>query len=135
MSIRLDYEDQDKIAGLLVGRRITTADIGTGTLTLDNGTVIKVIPNQGGCSCSAGDYELSRLATVDNAITSVRLVNDPANDDYDWSGPSPERGGYRIYVVTANEEIEVVAVDGDDGNGYYGTGYELLVSLAEGSAA
>ena len=132
----LDEKDSGPIARLLIGRRIVQAergsfdypgrasrysDLASGRLTLDDGTQVYVLPNQGGCSCGAGDYELSALATVDNAITSVRMESPEADSYGDYSGH------YRIYVFA--EAIETLAVDieGDDGNGYYGTGYALHV--------
>jgi hypothetical protein len=130
----LTQSDTEGISALLVGRRIIAAEHGhfdqdwgdapTGKLTLDNGTVILVTPNQGGCSCSAGDYDLTSLATCDNVITSVRVVVEEP-DVEDWS--EPDRS-YRIYVVADAVEINAVQIDGNDGNGYYGTGYELIVT-------
>lgn len=129
----LNYTDETRIAALLTGRRITAVEQGhfdrpgdqswgdsiTGRLTLDDGTVIYVAPNEGGCACSAGDYYLKHLATVDNVITSVRLAVE-TEDDESWE---PDQS-YRIYVVA-----DAVEIDGNDGNGYYGTGYELIVVI------
>src|SRR5213075_1191427 len=105
----LDYGQQQEIADLLVGRRIVAAEKGhfgdagnvawrtpTGRLTLDDGTKVLVLPNQGGCACSAGDYELTHLATVDNVITSVRLAEEHPPDQDDFIEPDT---CYRIYVV------------------------------------
>lgn len=128
---------------LLVGRRIVGAEMGdfevprnsfwrdkaAGKLTLDDETEIFVIPNEGGCCCGAGDYFLEKLATVDNAITDVRLEAERANPDDKWGEYGPT--SYRIYVIADNVEINAVQIDGDDGNGYYGTGYELVVVPAE----
>jgi len=133
----LNHHDTEEIASLLTGRRIVAVERGhfdrpdrdwgdapTGKLTLDDGTAVLIVPNQGGCACSAGDYALTSLATCDNIITSVRVVDevDPAQQ---WS--EPDRS-YRIYVVADAVEINAVQIDGNDGNGYYGTGYELVVT-------
>lgn len=136
----LDHNATDAIAALLTGRRIVAAEQGhfdrpdrdwgdaaTGKLTLDDGTVILAAPNQGGCACGAGDYELKHLATVDNVITSVRLAAE-TDPEQDWSEPDQS---YRIYVVADATEINAVQIDGNDGNGYYGTGYELIVMLPD----
>jgi len=101
----LSQNDTDAIAALLTGQRIIAAEQGrferpdrtwgdtpTGKLTLDNGTVILVSPNQGGCSCGAGDYELTSLAACDNIITSVYVT-----DEVGGEGGEPDRS-YRIYV-------------------------------------
>jgi hypothetical protein len=131
----LSENDDQKIADLLVGRRIVAAEQGSfklglnrwddeaeGKLTLDDGTVVYVVPHIGGCSCGAGDYSLTSLAKVDNVITSVRLAAEEGPREWD-EGPT----SYRIYVVADAVEINAVQIDGDDGNGYYGTGYELIV--------
>jgi hypothetical protein len=135
----LDQDSSDEeFAALLVGRRIVAAEFGSfarpggsgsgfddapGRLTLDDGTMVLVTPNDGGCSCTAGDYELTSLAAVDNIITSARSVAQP-HPEY----PDDEDAiSYRIYVYADNVEVNAVQVDGNDGNGYYGTGYKLMV--------
>jgi hypothetical protein len=127
----LDQEDEGQIRELLMGRRIVSAEAGrfdvprrswgraSGRLTLDDGTQVLVIPNDGGCACSAGDYSLEHLAAVDNIITDVRVTDEPGQ----WE----DEHKYRIYVVADATEINILSVEGDDGNGYYGTGYELFV--------
>lgn len=134
----LRENDAEEISTLLIGRRIVAVEQGnfdrpdhgwstaSGKLTLDNGTEVLVVPNEGGCACSAGDYSLTSLAACDNVITSVRLAVE-SDDDESWE---PNQS-YRIYVVADAKEINVVQIDGNDGNGYYGTGYELIVKLPE----
>jgi hypothetical protein len=130
-------EDQsDEIAALLVGRRIVTAERGSydypgrrnwdrkaeGRLVLDDGTVLYLAGNEGGCSCGAGDYDLVKVAAVDNVITSAGVECAPASDY--WFGG---QGFYRIFVFADNAEITVAEFEGTDGNGYYGTGFSLTV--------
>lgn len=136
-----DESNVQEITALLEGRRIVAAEAGddivmpkdddawwshvttpVGRLTLDDGTVIYVAGHEGGCSCSAGCYYLEHVATVDNVITAVRIKDSPAGDD-DMSG----EGVYAIYVVADAGEINVAQFEGSDGNGYYGTGFELVV--------
>lgn len=132
----LNQDNTDAISTLLTGRRIVAVELGhferpgqdwgdapTGKLTLDNGTAVLVTPNQGHCACSAGDYSLTSLAAVDNVITSVRLAVEQSGEA--WESDQ----SYRIYVVADAVEINAVQIDGSDGNGYYGTGYELTVVL------
>lgn len=114
-------DEHDAIVELLLGRRIVSVDMCNRQLILDNLTCVQVIPNEGVCSCGGGDYELTSLATVDNIITDVKCVNDPASDDGDGTG-------YSIFVFADNQKINVMQVDGNDGNGYYGSGYSLVVT-------
>lgn len=148
--IELDETDHLQIRGLLVGRRIVAADMGQvpipwgdddeyhwhrnaeGVLTLDDGTRIYVRGHEGGCACSAGDYELTHLASVDNVITEVRFDDNPGNDDYNRDTDEyGTYGWYKIFVVADATEINIATFEGSDGNGYYGTGYELYVQRAE----
>jgi len=119
-------EDSEQgITGLLMGHSVTVA--GDALLRLDDGTELEIIPNQGGCACSAGDYDLTALNGVDNIITRVDL--ETAETD-GYGGKS-----YRIFVYAGDERINLLSVDGDDGNGYYGTGYEIRVWSAAGKDA
>lgn len=128
----LNQDDQGHIASLLIGRKVEKVD--AEHLLLDDGTVIKAIGHDGGCACSAGCYDLSVLNGVDNIITRVEFDYRPAGD-YE----TPERSGhpddptdawtgyYRVFVFADNEQINLMQFDGSDGNGYYGTGFEILV--------
>lgn len=131
-------DDGDKIAELLVGRRIVHAEKGgeypdypaqfswdrpEGLLVLDDGTKLYLRGNEGGCACSAGDYPLERVAATENIITSARLHASPSGDGCDDDG----EGVYRIFVFAGADEINVASFEGSDGNGYYGTGFALTV--------
>jgi hypothetical protein len=133
---KLNEENQEEIANLLIGHKVTK--VGDEHLLLDNGTVIKAIGHDGGCACSAGCYDLSVLNGVDNIITRVEFDYLPGGDG-DYGKPEkPERthpddpedpwtGYYRVFVFADNQQINLMQFDGSDGNGYYGTGFELLV--------
>lgn len=110
---------------LLVGHRIVKAVevADDAILTLDNGTRIKVRANEGCGGCSNGWYSVTHVAEVDNIITGVRCEVEPVGEASIYS----EEYVYRVFVVTAAEEIEAVTVEGDDGNGYYGSGYSLTL--------
>lgn len=128
----LTQSDEQGVRDLLVGRRIVSAEQGSfdtgswpqaqGRIVLDDGSVVLVAPNEGCGGCSSGWYYLEHLASVDNAITDVRLAAEGDLDEYGEGSQS-----YRIYVIADAVEINAVQVDGDDGNGYYGTGYELFI--------
>jgi hypothetical protein len=129
----LNHENRDEITALLMGRRIVKAD--AEHLVLDNGTVIKAIGHDGGCACSAGCYDLSVLNGVDNVITRVEFDYQPTGD-FEEERPAPSHpddptdgwtGFYRVFVFADNQQINLMQFNGSDGNGYYGTGFELLV--------
>ena len=119
----------EAIRDMFVGRKIVSTEIEKdgnwpvyrGTLTLDDGTVLEIEANQGGCSCSAGDYFITSLATTDNIIMNVEVVDEVKNDGWE------EDHTYKIFVYTEHEAIAAVEIEGSDGNGYYGTGFWIGV--------
>lgn len=113
-------DDKEAIAALLVGHTVIKID--TDTLLLDDGTRLKLKGNEGGCSCGAGDYDLTHLTGgVDNIITNVEFADSPSGDD------EPGDGSYRIFVFADERRINLATFEGTDGNGYYGTGYWIQV--------
>lgn len=129
----LNEENREEITALLKGHKVVKVD--KEHLLLDNGTVIKAIGHDGGCACSAGCYDLSILNGVDNVITRVEFDYQPTGD-FEDKRPAPSHpddpkdgwtGFYRVFVFADNQQINLMQFDGSDGNGYYGTGFELLV--------
>lgn len=129
-----NHSQEDNIREILMGHRVINVEIFSesirlegkwgeveGKLTLDNGQMLYVIPNKGGCSCSSGDYDLTSLERVDNLITRVDFETP---DSSKWGDVE---GAYRIFVLAGHERINLLSIEGSDGNGYYGTGYELVV--------
>lgn len=115
-----------EIEALLVGH--TLAKVADDTLVLDDGRRLRFVGNEGGCSCGAGDYDLTELNGVDNVITKVEFVDNPDGDDH------PEgTGHYRIFVFADNQKVNLATFEGSDGNGYYGTGYSIVVTPAGAS--
>lgn len=117
-----DQDDEAGIRDLLLGHSV--AKIADDHMELDDGTVVKIVPNEGCGGCTAGWYELTDLNECDNVITRVEFVQDGEGDGFDYETI------YRVFVVAEDKRINLYAVTGDDGNGYYGTGYELLVRKA-----
>jgi hypothetical protein len=127
------YSESTAYSAVLEGRKIVRVSVentgtngpgnyspGQGFLELDDGTILEVYPNYGGC-CGAGDYELTHLATVDNIITRAEFIAENM-DDYH------EEHTYRLFVFTENGLIkQAMTIHGDDGNGYYGSGFEIVV--------
>lgn len=137
----------ERLRELLMGRKVVRAEIrdetppdeyradSVGYLTLDDGTVLKVWGNDGGCACSAGCYPLTTLNDCDNIITNVEVEEHPDDDDvkcpecgerYCWKHEN--EGYYRIFVYAEDRKINLASFEGSDGNGYYGTGWWLAVA-------
>lgn len=115
-----EHTARDNIRDLLLGHKIRK--IADDHLELDDGTIMRIVPNEGGCACPAGDYHLTDLNEVDNIITNVEFVERPGGysmNDYN--------GFYEIFVVAEDKKIKLARMEGSDGNGYYGTGYRILV--------
>lgn len=119
--------DKKQITELLVGRKVTKIE--SDTLLLNNGRVLTLAGNVGGCSCGSGDYELTELNGVDNVITAVEFVDSPSGDDYDDDDSYVGPGHYKIFVFADNQKINLATFEGNDGSGYYGTGYSIEVQV------
>lgn len=131
----IGHEEEEKINSALVGRKIVKVSeeqhrtyewedtINTGMLHLDDGTKLRVIPNEGCGGCSAGWYELKALNECDNVITRAEVQEKKIDPDDDWD----EERIYTLFVYAEDRRLPVAVVEGDDGNGYYGTGFELQV--------
>jgi hypothetical protein len=123
----------------LLGRRIVKAELkqiripnghyelAAGYLVLDNGTIVYIIPNDGCGGCDSGNYSLSYLDQVDNIITEVRVDSEDTEREYD-----DDLTTYRISVFAEEQWQTLIAIDGTDGNGCYGTGFQLKVFIPEG---
>lgn len=116
------YDEEERIKALLLGRRVVSAE--NGTLTLDNGTTLDVLPNEGCGGCSSGWFYLEELNECNNAIMDVEF--DCVDIDTDSGDTS-----YRIFVYAdgLHGKKTLLRVEGTDGNGYYGTGYRLEVTI------
>lgn len=123
--------DEEKIAALLVGRRVVEVlhEGDTGYLRLDDGAILKIEGNEGCGGCGNGWYTLTELmgmGGVDNIITSVTFLNRPDGDDH----PLADHPGlYKIFIFAENHvlKLPLASFEGSDGNGYYGTGYTVYV--------
>lgn len=115
---KVSFMDEEKIKELLLYRKIVR--VNDNTLFLDNGTELEILPNEGCPGCGAGDYDITELNGCDNVITNVEFECESL-DDYE------EEYSYKIFVYAENTKIKILQVDGNDGNGYYGTGYTIKV--------
>jgi hypothetical protein len=112
-------ENEEILKEMLIGH--TIKKVKEDTLELDNGTKLIFKGNEG-CICGAGDYDITELNEVDNVITDVSF-NTINKDNYDGEH------SYQIFVYAENKETKLLQCDGDDGNGYYGTGYHIDIVL------
>lgn len=120
-----DAHFEESVKELLLYRKIVKVerlDDQNGILILDNGTQLIVEGNEGCGGCSNGWYYLDELNGCDNAITNVKCEINGDADDFDEV--------YNIFVYAEDKRINCVQYSGGD-NGYYGTGYDLYVKIAE----
>jgi hypothetical protein len=124
----LAYNEYNKaeISALLLGHRVTK--VTDDTLQLDDGRLLTFVGNDGGCACGGGDYNLTELNGVDNIITHVEYADEPGCGDWDSRTYS---GYYKIFVFAGHQRINLATFTGDDGSGYYGTGYAIHVRADE----
>lgn len=125
--------DADILKDALVGRSVVSVTKGPGfdhnngpaaVLVLDDGTILQMVGNGPHCACSAGEYDLTELNEMPlNGITNVELVHEYTPDK--WEGG---RQVFRIFVIAFDGGRSPLAVfEGDDGNGYYGSGFWVQV--------
>jgi hypothetical protein len=119
-AIYYDETNHPQVAKLLIGRRVVK--VSDNTLRLDDGRELVFDGHDGGCACGAGDYELTALNEVDNVITRVEFLDSPDGDDHPCGD-----GRYEIFVFADNKMVNLATFKGTDGNGYYGTGYQITV--------
>lgn len=87
-------------------------------LILDNGVKLDVSGNHDCPGCGNGWYYLKELNNCDNAITDVEAYSEGADEVY------------KLFVFADNKKINVLTYEGRD-NGYYGTGYSVIVKVDE----
>lgn len=117
----INYYQEEAIKNLFIGKMVTKAE--SNELTLSDGTVLQIIPNEGGCVCGAGDYWLENINKFENVITNVEVKENTAEDDCTV---------YQLFVYSGGVSTSVADIKGDDGNGYYGTGFDIYVKYAPG---
>lgn len=129
-------ETEETWVQTLVGRRIVKTETRDpedylenpeyieGIITLDDGTELAIIPNKGGCSCCKGDYYLTHLeAGSGSLITSATITYEEDDGDKTWE----------LFVMcegVAGQE-KIMTIEGNDGSGYYGTGYLVKVTRVD----
>ena len=117
----ISFEEEEKIKSLLLLHKVVKAT--ETSLVLENGIELEIVPNAGCLGCGSGWYSITELNVCDNIITNVELVC----DDLEYYGEK----SYKIFVFAEDRKIKLAQIDGGDGNGYYGTGYDIIVKIKE----
>lgn len=114
-----DGEDLDELKKVLLYRKIVEVSFNEyqGYMILDDGTKLRLVANEGCGGCGNGWYYLTELNKCDNAITDVSIEYDTHNYDE----------VIKVFVIAEDRRIQIVNVEGDEGNGYYGRGFEVWV--------
>ncbi len=124
MEYILKHSDASAIEELLLYRKIVI--VNNSTMVLDNCIELDVIPNYGCHGCNSGSYDITVLNGCDNIITNVNLSCEPI---IDLDDKNADKYSYKIFVYAENKKMKILQVDGDDGNGLYGSGYTIKVKL------
>lgn len=109
---------------LLRGRYVTS--INDGIITLDDGTELYIHGNEGCGSCESGWYWLEE--TFKQGTRKARIMSAyVAYDEDDEDAPSI----YTLFVMVDGNptQLPLATVRGDNGNGYYGTGFTLTATI------
>lgn len=117
------YYDNDDLSPVLAGRYVTKVD--GDTLTLDDGTVLEFEGNEG-CTCGSGTYDLTKLfqrGTPNARIMSADVTTRLTDEDDEYSDAI-----YTLFVIVDDERLPLAEFEGNDGNGYYGSGFHVTVT-------
>ena len=120
------YYDSDDLSPVLAGRYVTKVD--GDSLTLDDGTVLEFEGNVG-CDCGSGTYDLTELfqrGTPTARIMSADVTTRLTDEDDEYSDAI-----YTLFVIVDDERLPLAEFEGNDGNGYYGSGFRVTVTRKE----
>lgn len=117
------YYDDDDLSPILAGRYVVEA--GDDAITLDDGTVLEFEGNEG-CTCGSGTYDLTELfqrGTPTARIMSADVTTRLTDEDDEYSDAI-----YTLFVIVDDERLPLAEFEGNDGNGYYGSGFHVTVT-------
>lgn len=117
------FYDSDDLTPVLAGRYVTKVD--GDTLTLDDGTELKFEGNNGCGWCYSGNYGLTELfqrGTPKARIMTAEVeTNQLGDSEYDDTR-------YTLFVIVDDERLPLAEFEGNDGSGYYGSGFQVTVT-------
>lgn len=109
---------------LLRGRYVTSID--NGTITLDDGTELHIHGNEGCGGCGNGWYWLEQVYKQGSRRARIMSAYVAYGED-DEDAPSV----YTLFVMVDGNptQLPLATVRGDNGNGYYGTGFTFTATV------
>lgn len=123
--ITLNQDSDDGLyTQLLRGRYVTSID--DGTITLDDGTELYIHGNEGCGGCESGWYWLEQVYKQGGRQARIMSAYVAYGED-DEDAPSV----YTLFVMVDGNptQLPLATVRGDNGNGYYGTGFTLTATI------
>lgn len=121
---------EEKIKETLIGKQITRIeqkDAFTVEVTLDDGVILTLAGNEGGCCCGNGDWIISKLLS-DSEKPSGRVMNAWVNDRIDMDEDLGEIWGpVTVFIVAEGRKYPLVEFTGQH-NGWYGHGFYANVT-------
>ena len=121
---------EEKIKETLIGKQITRIeqkDAFTVEVTLDDGVILTLAGNEGGCCCGNGDWTISKLL-ADSEKPTGRIMNAWVDDQTGVDEEMDEiYGPIRVFIMVEGREYPLVEFDGYD-NGWYGHGFYASVT-------
>lgn len=123
--ITLNQDSDDGLyTQLLRGRYVTSID--DGTITLDDGTELYIHGNEGSGGCESGWYWLENVYKQGSRQARIMSAYVAYGED-DEDAPSV----YTLFVMVDGNptQLPLATVRGDNGNGYYGTGFTLTATI------
>ena len=126
------YAPSSDFARVLQGRYVVEIDEEFDTITLDDGTVLEVEGNEGCGWCRSGWYDLINVFKRGDSharIMSAHVACDIDEENDDEGAVDPHV--YTLFVMMDGNPgfLPLATIRGDDGNGYYGTGFRIFANV------
>ena len=121
---------EEKIKETVIGKQVTRIEQKDGftvEVTLDDGVILTLMGNEGGCCCGSGDWTITELLS-DSEKPSGRIMNAWVDDQIEESEVGGGlQGPITAFIMAEGREYPLVEFDGYD-NGCYGHGFYASVT-------